>query len=214
MTGLQIVSPSNGPCAQPHRPRRIRCSALLALFATVAFGAPVALAQTNAPAEEFTAFAINMGVYTRGTTANLIITVNRWTSEAEKEKLFALLREKGQAAFLDALQDTRRVGTIRTPQSVGYDLRLALEEPTKDGGRRILIATDRPVSFAEATGRPRTIDYPFTIIEMLIPKEGKGQGTMSVAARLVPAGKTTIIENFDTQPVRLNEIESRTLEKR
>lgn len=214
MTGLQIVSPSQCRSAKPRRRSAIRGSALIGLFAAAALGAPVALAQTNAPAEEFTAFAINMGVYTRGTTANLIITVNRWTSEAEKEKLFAVLREKGQAAFLDVLQDAKRVGTIRTPQSVGYDLRLALEEPAKDGGRRILIATDRPVSFAEATDRPRTIDYPFTIIEMLIPKEGKGQGTMSVAARLVPAGRTTIIENFDTQPVRLNEIESRKLDKR
>ncbi len=214
MTGLQIVSPSNCRSAKAHRLPGIRGSALLALLAAIVAAAPVTRAQTNLPAEEFTAFAINMGVYTRGTTASLIMTVNRWTSEADKEKLFAVLREKGQPAFLDALQDTKRVGTIRTPQSVGYDLRLALQEPTKDGGRRILLATDRPMSFAEASGRPRTVDYPFTVIEMLIPAEGKGQGTMSVAARLVPAGRTTIVENFDTQPVRLNEIESRLLDKR
>ena len=64
---------------------------VLSLLALLGVAAPRSHAQTNAPAEEFTAFAINMGTYTRGTTANLIITVNRWTSEAEKEKLFALL---------------------------------------------------------------------------------------------------------------------------
>jgi hypothetical protein len=214
MTGLQIVSPSNGRSAKSHRHSGIRGSALFVLLAAIPAAPLSSHVQTNRPAEEFSAFAINMGVYTRGSTASLIMTVNRWTSEAEKEKLFAVLHEKGQSAFLDALQDTKRVGTIRTPQSVGYDLRLALQEPTKDGGRRILLATDRPMSFAEASGRPRTVDYPFTVIEMLIPAEGKGQGTMSVAARLVPAGRTTIVENFDTQPVRLNEIESRLLDKR
>jgi hypothetical protein len=30
----------------------------------------------------------------------------------------------------------------------------------------------------------------------------------------VPAGRTTIVENFDTQPVRLNSIEARKLDKR
>lgn len=216
MTRLLTASAADSGLTR-ERARVLRTPALalaLVLTALAALLPERTRAQTNAPAEEFTAFAINMGAYTVGTTANLIITVNRWTSAAEKEKLFAVLREKGQERFLDALQDVRRVGTIRTPQSVGYDLRLALEEPAKGGGRRILLATDRPMSFAEAASRPRTVDYPFTVIEMFIPPEGKGQGTMSVAARLVPAGQTTIVENFDTQPVRLNEIQTRKLDRK
>lgn len=197
---------------------RIRRHALevaaLAVIGALLFAMPGARAQTNEEAEEFSTFAVNMGIRTSGTTASLIITVNRWSSQAEREKLFTQLREKGPKAFLDALQDTKRVGTIRTPQSVGYDLHLALQEPGKDGARRILIATDRPISFFEATNRPHSIDYPFTVIEMFMPAEGKGEGTMSVAARIVPAGKTVIVENYDTQPVRLNQIESRKLNKR
>lgn len=33
----------------------------------------------------------------------------------------------------------------------------------EDGGRDVVIATDRPIGFWEATARPRTIDYPFTV---------------------------------------------------
>ena len=106
------------------------------------------------------------------------------------------------------------MGTLRTPESVGYDLRLAYDEPCKDGGRRILIATDRPIGFAEARVRPPSIDYPFTIIDMTLSPEGKGEGTMSVAAKLIPTGKNIVFENYDTQPVRLNRIESRKLVKR
>ncbi len=204
MTGLQI-----GPT--PGKAGGVPGAAML--LAALLLVAPAAHAQSNIEPEEFTAFAINMGSYTVGTTASVIITVNRWNSQAERDNLFTLLREKGAKAFLDALQDVKRVGSLRTPQSVGYDLRLALVEPGKDGGRRILIATDRPISFAEARNRPPTIDYPFTVIEMHMPPEGKGEGTMSVAARIVPAGRTVLVENFDTQPVRLNNIESRKLTK-
>lgn len=171
-------------------------------------------AQTNLEPEEFTAFAVNMGSYTVGTTANLIFSVSRWTPQAERDRLFAVLKEKGAEAFLSALQHTDRVGYLRTPQSVGYELRLALQEPGKDGGRRILLATDRPVSFAEARSRPITMDYPFTVVELHLPPEGKGEGTMSVAARMVPAGRTVLVENFDTAPVRLSNVESRKLSRR
>jgi len=38
--------------------------------------------------------------------------------------------------------------------------------PSEDGGRTIVIATDRPIGFWEASHRPRSFDYPFTVIEM------------------------------------------------
>jgi hypothetical protein len=189
-------------------------AAALLLFGVLASAAPAATAQTNLPAEEFTLFAVNMGMYTSGSTANLIIRIDRWSSQAEHEQLFATLREKGPQALLEALQDARRVGSIRTPQSVGYDLRLALQEVRKDGSRRLLIATDRPMDFLEARNRPRSVDYPFTVIEMILPAEGKGQGTMTLAARIVSAGKTLIVENYDTQPIRLTNIEARKLDRR
>ena len=60
--------------------------------------------------------------------------------------------------------------------------RLALEEPGKDGGRRVLLLTDRPIGFSEATNRPVSIDYPFTVIDMQFPPKGYGQGTLAIAA--------------------------------
>lgn len=196
-----------------HRIRSTTAGLVMAAAILLA-GQPRARAQTMGDPEEFTAFAVNMGVYVVGTTANLVITVNRWTPPAERDRLFALLREKGSKAFFEAVSDLKRAGSIRTPQSVGYELRLAIDEPGPDGGRRVLIATDRPISFAEATVRPPSIDYPLTVIELNLGPDGKGQGSMSVAARLIPAGKNIVIENYDTQPVRLNRVESRKLTRR
>lgn len=170
--------------------------------------------QTHGDPEEFSAFAINMGAYTgTGGTAQLLMTVNHWGTQAERDAFFTTLKEKGADALLEQLRRAKRVGSLRTPQTIGYDIRLALEEPGKDGGRRVLLLTDRPVGFSEATNRPRTIEYPFTVIDMQLPPKGYGQGTMSIAAKIIPAGKTVLIENYDTQPVQLNRIETRKLTK-
>lgn len=193
---------------------KLVATALVALVAVHGAARLGAHASQEPEPEEFTAFAVNMGSYVVGTTANLIFTVNRWSTQAERDGLFAILKEKGQQGFLDAVQRNKRVGSLRTPESVGYDLRVALQEPGKDGGRRVLLTTDRPIAFGEATRRPPSIDYPFTVVEMQLTPEGKGEGTMSVAARFVPAGRTVLVENFDTAPVRLNRIESRKLTKR
>ena len=171
-------------------------------------------AQTHGEPEEFSAFAINMGALTGGGTAQLIMTVNRWSTDAERNALFTTLREKGADAMLNELQRAKRVGSLRTPNSIGYDIRLALEEPGKDGGRRVLLVTDRPVGFVEATNRPPSIDYPFTVIDIQMPPTGRGQGTMSIAAKIIPAGKTVLVENYDTQPVTLNRVETRKLTKK
>ena len=197
-------------------PRRIGIRLALAAAALgVLLTTPVRTgAQSNAEPEEFTAFAVSMGAYAGTGTANLIFTVNRWSSETEKEAMFTALREKGPQALVDILQRTQRVGSIRTPQSVGYDLRLAIQEPGKDGGRRVILATDRPINFYEATNRPFTIEYPFTVIDMQVPAKGKGEGTMSIAARIIPAGKNVVVENYDTQPVRLTTVETRKLTKK
>ena len=171
-------------------------------------------AQSNAEPEEFTAFAINMGALTTGTTANLIITVNRWSTQAEREKFLEVLRAKGPEGLLEALRGAPRLGSLRTAESIGYELRFAIQDPGPDGGRRVLIATDRPIGFLEATNRPHTIDYPFTVIDMQLRPDGKGQGTLALAARIVPTGKNIVVENYDTQPIRLNRIETRKLTKR
>jgi len=172
-------------------------------------------AQTHGDPEEFTSFAINMGAYSgAGGTAQLIMTVNQWATQEERDAFFVTLKEKGAEALLQQLRRSKRVGSLRTAQTVGWDIRLALEEPGKDGGRRVMLLTDRPIGFSEATNRPITIDYPFTVIDMQIPAKGFGQGTLAIAAKIIPAGKTVIVENFDTQPVQLNRIETRKLKKR
>jgi hypothetical protein len=166
-------------------------------------------AQTMGQPEEFNAVAIvnnNLG----SGADRVIIRVQRWSTEAERGR-FADTLKKGNDAAIETLRELRSVGTIRTPDSLGYDLRYAHQEPGEDGGRRVVIATDRPISFWEARNQPRSIDYPFTVIQMEIDKNGEGKGTLSYATRVLPRGNMIILENFATAPVMLTKVEARPI---
>ena len=134
------------------------------------------------------------------------ITVDRWSLASDRERLVTALQQKGPDELLKQLQKTKPVGRIRTPDSIGYDLRYAQQMPLPDGGRSIVIATDRPIGFWEATNRPRTFDYPFTVIQMNIGREGTGSGTMSYATKIIAKDNMIELEDFATKPIMLNNI--------
>ena len=171
--------------------------------------AVVAYSQTNGQPERFTANAVSTSPQ-YGTGQQIVeITVDRWSPNSERERLVTALQSKGSDELLKQLQKNRPVGRIRTPDSLGYDLRYAQQTQLPDGGRMIVIATDRPIGFWEATRRPRSIDYPFTVIQMKLDREGNGSGTMSYATRIVARKDNVIeLEDFATQPIMSNNIRS------
>jgi hypothetical protein len=175
-------------------------------FVLVAFAAP-ASTQSNQPAERFTAFAVSLGGMRQASGASAVdITVNRWSSDAERQRLIEVLQAKGPGELLETLRDMREVGNIRTPDSLGYPLRYAHQTAAEEGGRRIVIATDRPIGFWEAANRPRTFDYPFTVIQMQLGPDGTGDGRMSIATRIIAHDNVIELENYASQPVMLKQV--------
>ena len=100
------------------------------------------------------------------------------------------------------------MGYIRTPNSIGYDLHFAQDMPGDDGWRRIVLVMDRPISFWEAANQPRSIDYPFALIELRLNRDGEGEGKMSIATKITGNRTFNLIEleNYATQPVQLMEV--------
>jgi hypothetical protein len=181
------------------------------LTVLVIAGAAHAAAQvaSNSPRERFTAVAVNVSNVGRTGATPIDIVIERWTTDDERDRLMAIFKEQGPDKLLEALRKTPRVGTISTPGSLAYDLHYARELTDKEGGRRIVLATDRPMGFWEASNRPRTADYPFTLMELHVNKQGEGQGKLNIAAKLTLNDNVLVIEDYANQPVMLNDIKKR-----
>ena len=168
--------------------------------------APSARAASLEGQEKFSAFAINLEGRYGASTSMVQITVNRWSTADEWRNLGAVLDEKGSDGLLRAVQDMKSVGRISTPGYLGQDLRFAFQVPLATGGRRIILGMDRQMSFYEAARRPRSADFPFTVLEMRVDEDGRGQGKLVVASRVMALGETIEVENYNNTPVRLTQI--------
>lgn len=199
----------------------MRKDARLLAALTVAAGAAVAwsgAALAAKPVEELRAFAVNMSNTSRvgGRNSGTVdITINRWTTDAERDRLVDAVKEKGADGLLDALRKMDEIGHIQSAGSLGYPLRFARETPLEGGGRRIIIGTDRRMSFLELRDQPRTVDYPFMIMDIRLKADGKGEGKLMPLAKITTDRDHIVeIENYASEPVRLTSVESKTQTKK
>src|SRR5262245_31642226 len=194
----------------------IACSLVVGLATT--FGrAPASAQEPTLPLPlRLTTWAISMGTVATGRTTVIDINITRWSTEKEREMLITTFLEKGQDGLLRALQRMPEHGRIRIPGwmgpdpqgwRLGWNLRYAWQVPGEDGGHRIMIATDRQMSFAEVRNQPRTVDYPFTLIEIRLNKDGEGEGKAAVATKISfdKKKKQIELENYSSEPVRLQQ---------
>jgi hypothetical protein len=160
----------------------------------------------NTPREEFSAILTNISDVGGAGLTPLAIRINRWTTDADEERLLGILRDKGQDKFLEALLDGKAVGSISTPTSLKYDFFYARQAPTPEGGRRIMLISDRPMTVSERASSAQSREYPFTLIELKLDKDGRGEGTLAQRVQLRLLGNIFGIENLATAPMRLNDV--------
>ncbi len=202
----------------------------LVLGAASLLTSPVTQAQTQAPASQtpspqvslpapirMNAFGVNMSNIGTGATGMIDIRINHWSTAAERESIITTMVDKGQDALLRVLEKMPSKGRLSFPghlgpdpnnMRLGWDLRYAWTTPDPEGGHRIIVALDRYMSFWEIRNQPRTVDYPFTLIEIHMNRDGKGEGKMAYATKITfdKKKKNIELENYSTEPVRLNEI--------
>jgi hypothetical protein len=185
----------------------VRCAFALLLFGA---GRTDGRAQATATHETFTAKIVNMSV---GGGQDLKIDLFRWSSDDERAALVAALKDNNDKALADAIQKAASLGTIWTPESLGYTIRYAYRDMMSNGSERVIVATDRRLgSWSGQVWKPlhplATADYPFSVIELHLTRGGTGEGKMSIANKIVTddTAKTIALANYDASPVLLRPV--------
>jgi hypothetical protein len=195
------------------RRKRLASITGLLLAGSLVAAVPSILANDD-PILKLQATAIDPGAVTptggRAAGAGILeVGINHWTTDAEHARLAAILAEKGPDAFMDALDDLRPAGYIRTPTSLGWNIHYARQIALPGGGRRIIFATDRPMGFWELWHQPRSAQYEYLLGEVRVGPDGRGSGTLVPAARIDyhEPTRTIEIEQYASEPVRLTQVQ-------
>jgi hypothetical protein len=163
--------------------------------------------------DQFICNAVNMSGVGARKSGTIIIGIERWSTEEERELLRNTFLQKGPDALLGALQSVKpRVGYLRASNTMGWDLYYARDTRNPDGTRKIFLATDRHMAFGEIARDTRSTDYEFTLVEIHFDAKGKGEGKLSLAVKVDIDPKTNQIEleNYAQRPVDLVNVTSKT----
>src|SRR6185295_7373411 len=208
-----------------------RLTATVVAAATLVLGAIAARPQAQAQPQgivlpvRITAFAVNMSNIGTGSSGTAEIRIERWSPAAERKRLIETLINKGQDALLNEVQKVNSKGRMRFPgwqgpdphqAQLGWDLRYAWNVPLPEGKQQIILGFDRYIGFWEARNQPRTVDYPFSLVQIVVNKDGEGEGKYSVATKFSFDKKKTAleIENYSSEPVRLNNVKMESAKKK
>jgi hypothetical protein len=181
----------------PSKP--IQLTTALALLVTGALAAQLS-------GEQLVGNLVNL---TNGGTAPVVIHIDHYTSDAEVANLKGILASKGPDALRDALWNLE-AGYIRIGGGLGYPIAVARSKPDGKGGRLVRLMLDRPIAFRELANNTRSVDYPFTYLELNLDQAGNGEGKMIVAAKVTLTGENSVeIESLGTQPIKILQVKPR-----
>src|SRR5581483_1252841 len=182
-------------------------SAFVSLAITALSATPVG-AQTKSGKEVYRGNITYIGGPRGSVTDFFTLTINNYTPEAEVNRLTDLLRRGGQDDFWHAVEKDKR-GTIQIGSGLSRDLNAVWITQTEEG-RKISAIAERWLGFGELRRGARSVDYPFTYIELWVQEDGDVEGTLFPAARVRYKGDKTIeVENFGIYPARLVNIKRR-----
>ena len=189
--------------------RRILGVALI-LALTLATGAAVAK-DKNKTIESYHANAI---LQTGGGASMATINIYRWSTDEERDEIVEVIKKASaenrpnSRDVAKSLRGQSKTGYAFFAGQQGYPLRYARSFDIGDGKRQIVLATDRPVSFAEVWDQSRLGDFDVSLILLTVDENGKGEGILSLGTEVKWNDSTNKLEitNVTSQPIKLGDV--------
>jgi hypothetical protein len=182
---------------------RVSCSAFA--FGALALAAP-AFAQDKPAAYKATASVKSAAGASM--TVPVVVSINRWTADAEREKALAALRSGGSSAFQKLVAGMPEAGQIQVGQ-ITAPLRYARMLPVA-GGTLVTVVTAQPIyhlGAGAADAKPKA-GYDVAVATFQVDAAGKGTfGDLAPAAKVKVDDKGAIvIEDYGAEVVTLKDI--------
>ena len=191
--------------------KKLRVYMGIALALVVLLSALPAAAKKNEIIESYRANAI---MQTGGGSSVLEIHIYRWSSDEERGEILEAIKKAtadpkiNSREVAKALRGQKKAGYAFLAGKQGYPIRYARAFDMEDGSRQIVVATDRPVSFAEVYQQTQLGDFDVTLAILNFPKDGKGSGILSLGTELKWNDKEGKLEmtNTSSQPIKLGDV--------
>ena len=181
------------------------------LAIAIALGGAPAAAERTAPVEHFVG---------RAASGRIDIVIERWSSDADRERLRTAMAGRQTDLLLGALRMLkRRAGYVMFPgvQGLGarartrrgQNVQYAREIVTKRV-RQVILVTDQRPGFERTTRATPAPPREFTVIDIRLDRDGGGIGRVGTATGVVWNKQTDTIElqRYTAQPVALEEVKS------
>ena len=160
--------------------------------------------------EVYTGTIVGVGGRLGGVSRPFTLTLNGHTADGAARRAVAVLAEGGQDRLLSEIHNNN-LGRFSISGQVGREINFVTEETMSNGDRKITILFERWLNIYEVRSGTRSADYPLSYIELIVDRNGHGQGTFIPAARVrFNKNNEVEIENFGIYPARLSGVRERS----
>ncbi len=137
------------------------------------------------------------------------LTLNRWSTEGERDEMLRIARERGTANLLDAFRQTAAVGYLRWPGGLEYSVRYARRVERPDKGADVVLLVERPlwVWWDTAAKVPSPAEDRFSVVQVRLNADGSGEGRVAPAASIKTDTQLgVLVADYASRPVLLNDV--------
>ena len=139
------------------------------------------------------------------------LTLNRWSTDAERDRMLEVAEQRGTADVLDAFRETGAIGYVRWPGGLEYAVRYAHRVERPDGGADVALVVERPLwvwwDAPAKTGAAAQGDGRFTVVQLRLNASGQGEGRIATGTSIASDKRLgVLVSDYDSRPAMLVDV--------
>jgi hypothetical protein len=149
--------------------------------AVIAFVSTVLLTSNNSSAQDGTKLAKSIHIQAQamgqaqqlGRNFGVNLIIEEFSTPEDQKALLEAFNQKQNEGLVNALSKMKSKGRLAIIGTLGYDVNYIRKFDMPDGSTKIRLVTDRPITFGEAWGDSRSMDYSLSGAEITLSADKK-----------------------------------------